>query len=94
MDNFYEIAEQCHKDRIREQRNDINNIAKLEYSLFCIWCRAFKNSDFSEQNFKQYVKTERDLNFWVKKRIFELFFNYEFNFNHDSNKWQYHKKYR
>ena len=91
MDDFYEIAEQCHKDRIKKQKTDINNIAELEYNLFCAWCRAFKNSDFSEQNFKQYVKTERDLNFWLKKLIFELFFNYEFNFNYDTKKWKAEK---
>ena len=92
MDDFYEIAEQCHKDRISEQRTNINNVAELEYSLFCVWCRAYKNAQFTEQNFKEYVKNEKELSFWIKKRIFELFFNYEFNFDYNSNKWKFIKK--
>ena len=87
MDDFYEIAEQCHKDRIREQRTNINKIAELEYSSFCVWCRAYKNAQFTEQNFKEYVKTEKDLNFWIKKRIAELFFGYTFSFDHNKMKW-------
>ncbi len=92
MDDFYEIAEQCHKDRISEQITNINNVSELEYSLFCVWCRACKNAQFTEQNFKEYVKTEKELSFWIKKRIFELFFNYEFNFDYNSNKWKFIKK--
>ena len=92
MDDFYEIAEQCHKDRISKQRTNINNVAELEYSLFCVWCRAYKHAQFTEQNFKEYVKTEKELSFWIKKRIFELFFNYEFNFDYNSNKWKFIKK--
>lgn len=88
MDNFYEIAEQCHKDRIKKQKTDINNIAKLEYNLFCAWCRAYKDAQFTEHNFKQYVKTERDLNFWVKKKIAEMYFGYTYKFDYNTNKWK------
>lgn len=88
--DFYELANEVHKDRIKEEQNQRNNLnyqANLEYNLFCVWCRAFKKAQFTEQNFKEYVRTEKDLNFWVKKKIFELFFGYEFEFNYYSNKW-------
>lgn len=90
MGYFYEIAEQCYNDRIKEeyrQRHDINNIASLEYNLFCAWCCAYKDAQFTEQNFKEYAKKEKDLNFWIKKKIFELFFGYEFEFDYNNNKW-------
>lgn len=90
MDNFYEIVKQCHKDRIREQeklRTDINNIAKLEYSSFCAWCLAYKDAQFTEHNFKEYVKSEKILNFWVKKKIAEMYFGYTYNFDYNTNTW-------
>lgn len=94
--SFYEIAREVHKDRIREEyweKNSIDNRAKQEYAKFCIWCRAFKNADFSEQNFKLYQKQEHThFDFWLKKRIAELFYDYEFKFDYNTMKWKSHKK--
>lgn len=90
MDDFYEIAEQCHKDRLRDEYYDkfnIDKIAKLEYSKFCVWCRVFKNAQYTEHNFKEYVKTEKELSFWVKKKIAEMFFGYVYEFDYDTKKW-------
>lgn len=96
MEDFDEIANQIHKDRIMQEEwnsKNIDNLAKLEYSRFCVWCRVFKNSDFSEQNFKEYQKEENlKFNFWLKKRIAELFFGYEFKFDYDTMKWSSEKK--
>lgn len=88
--DIYTLLNDCAKDRLKEQerlRHDINHIAKLEYSLFCAWCNAFKNAQYTEQNFKEYVKTEKELSFWVKKKIAEIFFGYIYEFDHDTNKW-------
>ena len=94
MEEFYKIANQIHNDRIIEKNKiDIDDLAKKEYSMFCIWSRAFYNGVFSEENFKLYQKIEKkSINFWIKKRICELFFNYEFEFDYDKNKWKYYKK--
>lgn len=93
---FYKIAKEVHKDRIKEEyliKNNLDNQAKLEYSKFCIWCRAFKNADFSEKNFKEYQLSEGiKFNFWIKKRIAELFYDYEFEFDRNTMKWKSHKK--
>ena len=92
---FYKIAKEVYKDRIKEEyliKNNLDNQAKLEYSKFCIWCRAFKNADFSEKNFKEYILKEKiKLNFWVKKKIAELFFNYKFKYNNSTMKWEKEK---
>ena len=94
--SFYEIAREIHKDKIRDeywQEHNINNRARQEYAKFCIWCRAFKNADFSEQNFKIYQKEEHtNFDFWLKKRIAELFYGYEFKFDYNTMKWKSHKK--
>ena len=92
--DFLKIAEECHKDRIRERerlRHDINYQARLEYSLFCAWCNAFKNAQYTERNFKEYVKTEKELSFWVKKKIAEMFFDYEYSFDYETKKWHCNK---
>lgn len=94
--SFYEMAREVHKDRTREeywQNNSLDNRAKQEYAKFCIWCRAFKDGDFSEKNFKIYQKEEQTkLDFWLKKRIAELFYNYCFEFNYKTMKWKSYKK--
>lgn len=92
---FEELIELCHKDRVRDEcykSINIDNRARQEYAKFCCWCRAFKDSQFTEQNFKEYQKQEKiKLNFWIKKRIAELFFGYEFNFNYQTYKWERRK---
>lgn len=85
MNENYKILEECHNDRIKEQerlKNDINYQAKLEYSLFCVWCNAYKNKQYTEQNFRQYLKTEKELSFWIKKKIAETYFGYKYNYNY------------
>lgn len=94
--NFYELAKEIHKDRIRDefwQKHNIDNRARQEYSIFCVWCKAFKDGDFSKQNFKLYKRQEhKHFDFWLNKRIAELFYDYEFEFDYDTMKWKSHKK--
>lgn len=89
-DEFYNIAEKCYKDRILEQeklKNDISYVARLEYSLFCVWCNAFRNCQYSETNFKYYVRNIKNLSFWIKKKIAEMYFGYVYEFDYDTKKW-------
>ena len=85
MNEFYTLAYQVHDDKIRDEnlkRYDVDYQAKIEYLKFKVWCRAFKDADFSENNFKAYQKEENVLiNFWIKKRIAELFYNYKIIYN-------------
>ena len=88
--DIYTLLNECAKDRLKEQerlRHDINHIAKLEYSLFCAWCNAYKEGQYTEQNFRQYLKTEKKLSFWIKKKIAEIYFNYEYKFDYNNMKW-------
>lgn len=89
MNENYKILEECHNDRIKEQerlKHDINYQAQLEYSLFCAWCNAYKNAQYTEQNFRQYLKTEKKLSFWIKKKIAETYFGYAFTFDSETMK--------
>lgn len=88
--DFYMLAKKVNEERINDkynQRKNLNYIAEIEYSKFCIWCRAYKNSEFTEENFKKYQEENNiKINFWVKKRIAELFFDYEFIFVNEKSK--------
>ncbi len=89
--SFEELARQVHKERVDKEyweNNNLDNRASQEYSMFCCWCRAYKNAEFTEENFKEYQRKEHiKLNFWLKKRIAELFFGYKFTFDYNTNKW-------
>lgn len=91
MNEFYKILKECSKDRLKEhqhQQNDINNQAATEFSLFKAWCRAYKNSEFTEKNFKEYSSNVKpNLSFWIKKKIFEMYYNYTFDYDYQYQKW-------
>ena len=90
MENVYTILEKCHQDKMKEkelERININNIARIEYNVFCAWCNAFKDAQYTEQNFREYVNSVRKLNFWIKKKIGEIFFNYKYTFNYNTKEW-------
>ena len=95
IEDFYTIAKQVHNDRVLKEYNDsvkIDTIINKEYSMFCCWCYAF-NKEENEHNFKEYLEKEnKNLNFWIKKRIAEMFFDYEFEFDYNTMKWKSHKK--
>ena len=89
-DNFNKEAELLHNDRVKEQareREDLSGQARQEYSKFCVWCRMM-NIDPTDKNLKNYLKEENlKLNFWVVKKILEMFFNYEYKFDYENKKW-------
>lgn len=93
MRDFYEVAKLCHEDRTRAYRHKINSMeykGKIEYSMFKIWCKLNKKHE-NEKSFKEYAKDNQHLDFWIKKFIFEIFFNYRFTFNQESKKWKAEK---
>lgn len=45
-----------------------------EFSLFCIWCKAYKNGIISKQNFDEYSQKERRITPWVKNKLTEIYF--------------------
>lgn len=94
-DEFMQELKLCHEERINKEFWDsvnLDNRARLEYAKFCCWCRAFRDSKFTEQSFKDYQKQENiKLNFCIKQRIAELYFGYKFTFNYDTYKWEREK---
>lgn len=93
-EDFYTIANKVHNDRILKEYNDsikIDTIINKEYSMFCCWCYAFGKEE-NEKSFKEYLaKENKNLNFWIKKRIAELFFEYNFIYDDQGKKWKAYK---
>lgn len=92
INEFYKIALQVHKERKKQElwdEYDLDNITRKEYAKFCVWSRAFNNGDFSEKSLKKYQKSEHtNFSFWLKKRMAEMFYGYEFEYNYQTKKWE------
>lgn len=77
MDEF----ELAHRERVQERywkTKSLDYMVDMEYSLFKFYCRAF-NKPTNEESFKQYLIAENKvLDFKVKKRILEKYYNYTF----------------
>lgn len=74
---FYKELKDCHYERINQERilkQSLDYQAELQYCLFKIWCKVYKNSLYTESNFEEYLNTEKEISFWIKKRIYENFF--------------------
>lgn len=87
---FYKELKDCREERLRQERalkQSIDYESNLEYCLFKIWCKVYKNAQYTEQNFREYAKNEKKLSFWVKKKIAETYFGYDFNYSHNDDKW-------
>lgn len=93
--DFYKICAEIEKEnKEKKQHTDmsIDIKAQQEYAMFCCWSRAFNNNDFGEKSFKKYQKQENiKFDFWLKKRIAELFFGYNFKFDNNKQKWILYK---
>lgn len=59
---------------------------EIEYSLYRCWCRS-KNYKFNDNSFKIYAR-EKNMNFWIKKKIAETYLGHKFEYNHELNKWE------
>lgn len=74
--SFKHIADKCHADRIAQyqyNKNEFNNIVQKEYSLFRIWCKAYKKGLMTKQNFDEYSQKERKIMPWVKRKLAERY---------------------
>lgn len=95
MTGAEKILKELSEERLKYdcfQKHDIDYLAKGEYASYYAWCRA-NGYDCNDINFKIYIRKEhKDISFWIKKRIFELYFNYEFVFDHNKLCWNSIKK--
>lgn len=72
------------------KKENINNQVNYLYSYFSIWCRINKKNNNDFHNFKLFINdTNQEINFWIKKKFFEKFFNFEFFYNYEEEKWFY-----
>ena len=78
------------KDDIKNKLT-LNDIAKRNYDIFCNWARLYCNNEINEKTFKQYLQSGdafSNINPHVRKRIYELYFGYKFNYNFNTSKWE------
>lgn len=59
--------------KLNEERNSespmlVAEVSK-EFSLFCVWCKAYKDGVVSMPNFDEYVEKERKINPRLKIKI-------------------------
>ena len=91
----YILRKAQEKARLREElqeRNTLDYKAANEYALFYAWCRAFNHKE-TVASFNQYIKQQhRELDFWIKKKIAEKYFDYEYSYDHKTNEWKARRK--
>lgn len=91
MDNsFYELATLCYKERIEKQfTNNLEYESNKIMIYFKCWCNSKGFIQYNEINFRRYCLEEKlNIDFWIKKYIFEKYFDYEFTFDHIFMKWK------
>lgn len=86
-----EIIQEMSKDREQKEFNKLNSlehIARVKYALYFAWCKAFNKNEKEIETFKEYLKSENiNLNFWVKKKISEMYFDCKYEFDYKKNKY-------
>lgn len=98
MDNFYQLANEEHEIKLRNERlikEDKNNTGESVYTMFCVWCNAFNkgNGKNDPEVFGKFLKQELiELNFHQKKHIAEKHFNWIYDFDLTNNKWNIKRK--
>lgn len=96
LDEFYEIAKQTNKERKTNEFWHYNSIefkAKCVMTDFSVWCRLNKKDYSNEKHFKEFLTAEsQDLDFWVRKYISEHYWNYNYRYDYNANKWKHIKK--
>ncbi len=80
--------------QIERQKKELDHLKREErngvyiYTRFCIWCNVYKNGQGKHDYklFEEYVKKNNIVaNWWQRKRIYENYFGFEFEF--EDNKW-------
>ena len=85
--NFIEIAKKCNRDRFyAEKYKSFNKKVAEYYALFCVWCRAYHNAEFIEENFNKFIE-KYPTNFMIIKEIFEKYYGYKYYYDYDDKKW-------
>lgn len=94
MDDFYEQLKEAHSEKLSGDRDYLRK-RKLYgddiYTLYCIWCNAFKQGKGKENPylFAQFLWSENiTLSFWQRKHIAETYFGYKFTYNYTLNDWE------
>lgn len=95
MTDADKILNEMSKVRLREQQHqkyDAEHLAKCEYVDYYMWCKI-NDYECNDKNFKKYIqKTNKDVSFWIKKKMFEMYFNYVFEFDTNNSSWKSYKK--
>lgn len=88
--DFYDIARSAHYDKCRSRIRTVDDDAKIQYRIFCNWCRC-NNLIPGEHIFRKYLKSGdpfANIKSYTIKRIYELFFGYKLIWNGQKQKWE------
>lgn len=88
MISFDDLQKIIHKENLLNRKHDYEQAenngenAFIEFKLFC-------NAFGKQQNQANFIEWEKKnpLNFWQKKHLFQKYFNYVFEYDHDKEKW-------
>lgn len=98
MEDFETIVRSVVDERRRNEYNeDLENYqnGEYEYTKFKCWCNAFKNGKGQDNPkvFAEYLKSVgSELGFWAKKHLAEKYFDYEYDYDHNTGEWNIHRK--
>lgn len=91
--SFYEIAKNAHNKRVfceRQESLNLKNQTKKAWNNFKFWARLNNNNDLSLKSFKKYLTDDffgQNLAGYIIKSIYEVYYNFEFEWNVKAQKW-------
>ena len=90
MSDFEQLVQNIHEYNLNKEyaiKESLEYKSKVEFTNFSVWC-IINELQPTEANFKTYLnQNNKEIDFWIKKCIFENYFNYEFTYDYDTNKW-------
>lgn len=94
---FEDLIWQIQREKMQQSKvTDIDKKARTNYMCFMNWARLFNNQDYSEKSFKKYMSSgdglSKNIPQLIIKRIYEIYYNYEFEWDRDKNKWNAKKR--
>lgn len=86
-----ELLNDMAKERYERQKHEFNSLeykVRTEYAYYFAWCMA-NNCHCDDTNFKKYcIEEKKDIQFYIKKKLFEMYFNYVFEYDNANQKWK------
>ena len=92
--DFDTMIKEIHDERVAYERHS-RKLAQIKgeniYTLFCIWCNAFRNGEgkTNPNEFALFLKTENiGITPTQRRYLAEKYFGYKYEYKHDKGKWE------